>query len=112
MRKSIIDQLSYEKVYNQGYNINTPINLDLQKIATISLRNGLISYDRRKGWRGPITNINYTTDWFKKINKKNLLENSIEWKIAIVKKVNQFSANIETENKDEGIIKYKDISWT
>ena len=112
VRKSIIDQLSYEKVYNQGYNINTPINLDLQKIATISLRNGLISYDRRKGWRGPITNINYTTDWFKKINKKNLLENSIEWKIAIVKKVNQFSANIETENKDEGIIKYKDISWT
>ena len=112
VRKSIIDQLSYKKVYNQGYNINTPINLDLQKIATISLRNGLISYDRRKGWRGPITNINYTTDWFKKINKKNLLENSIEWKIAIVKKVNQFSANIETENKDEGIIKYKDISWT
>ena len=112
VRKSIIKKLSYEKVYNQGYNINTPINLDLQKIATISLRNGLISYDRRKGWRGPITNINYTTDWFKKINKKNLLENSIEWKIAIVKKVNQFSANIETENKDEGIIKYKDISWT
>jgi penicillin-binding protein 1A len=112
VRKSIIKKLSYEKVYNQGYNINTPINLDLQKIATISLRNGLISYDRRKGWRGPITNINYTTDWFKKINKKNLLENSIEWKIAIVKKVNKFSANIEVENKDEGIIEYKDISWT
>ena len=34
VRKNIIEQLSYEKVYNQGYNINTPINLDLQKIAT------------------------------------------------------------------------------
>ena len=34
-------------------------NLDLQKIATESLRNGLIAYDRRKGWRGPITNIKY-----------------------------------------------------
>mgnify|MGYP001192361642 FL=1 len=112
MRKSIIDKLSYEKVYNQGYNINTPINLDLQKISTISLRNGLISYDRRKGWRGPITNINYTTDWFKKINKKNFLENSIGWKIAIIRKVNQFSANIEIENKEEGVIEYKDISWT
>ncbi|MBD1148291.1 penicillin-binding protein 1A [Pelagibacterales bacterium SAG-MED30] len=112
VRKSIIDKLSYEKVYNQGYNINTPINLDLQKISTISLRNGLISYDRRKGWRGPITNINYTTDWFKKINKKNFLENSIGWKIAIIRKVNQFSANIEIENKEEGVIEYKDISWT
>ena len=112
VRKSIIDQLSYEKVYNQGYNINTPINLKLQKFATTSLRNGLISYDRRKGWRGPITNIEYTPDWFEKINKKNFLEKSIEWKLAIVKKINQFSAYIEIENKDDGIIEYKDISWT
>ena len=112
VRKSIIDQLSYEKVYNQGYNINTPINLKLQKFATTSLRNGLISYDRRKGWRGPITNIEYTPDWFEKINKKNFLEKSIEWKLAIVKKINQFSTYIEIENKDDGIIEYKDISWT
>ena len=61
--------LTYEKVYNQGYNINTPINLKLQKIATQSLMNGLVAYDRRKGWRGPIKNIKYTKDWFKKIEK-------------------------------------------
>ena len=54
VRKNIIEKLTYEKVYNQGYNINTPINLELQKIATESLRSGLISYDHRKGWRGPI----------------------------------------------------------
>ena len=70
VRKNIIDKLTYKKVYNQGYNINTPINLDLQKIATQSLRNGLIAYDRRKGWRGPITNINYSENWSKKIDKK------------------------------------------
>ena len=112
VRKKIIDQLSYEKVYNQGYNINTPINLNLQKIATQALRNGLIEYDRRKGWRGPINNINYSTDWFKKIDKKFKLEKSIEWQLAIVKKINQFSALIETEDNLEGKIEYKDISWT
>ena len=112
VRKKIIDQLSYEKVYNQGYNINTPINLNLQKIATQALRNGLIEYDRRKGWRGPINNINYSTDWFKKIDKKFKLEKSIEWQLAIVKKINQFSAIIETEDNLEGKIEYKDISWT
>ena len=48
VRKNIIDKLSYEKVYKQGFNINTPINLDLQKIATESLRNGLIKYDKEK----------------------------------------------------------------
>ena len=112
VRKNIIDQLSYEKVYNQGYNINTPINLNLQKIATRALRNGLIKYDRRKGWRGPIINIKYSTDWLKKIDKKLKLEKSIEWQLAIVKKINQFSTIIETEDNLEGKIEYKDITWT
>jgi len=112
VRKNIIDQLTYEKVYKQGYNINTPINLELQKIATQSLRNGLIAYDKRKGWRGPLKNINYSKTWFEKIDKNLKLEKSIGWKIAIVKKVNQFNAEIETENNLKGFIKYKNISWT
>ena len=112
VRKNIIEQLTYEKVYKQGYNINTPINLNLQKIATQSLRNGLVAYDRRKGWRGKISNVKYSKDWFKKIDRKYKLEKSIEWQIAIVKKIKQFSAIIETENSSKGTIKYKDISWT
>ena len=36
----------------------------------------------------------------------------MDWKIAIVKKINQFDAIIETENNLKGVIKYKDISWT
>jgi len=112
VRKNIIDKLTYNKVYNQGYNINTPINLELQKIATQSLRNGLIAYDRRKGWRGPIKNIKYSKDWFKNIDKKFNLEKSIGWKLAIVKKINQFNSIIETDNNLQGVINYKDISWT
>ena len=102
VRKNIIDILTYEKVYKQGYNINTPINLELQKFATEDLRNGLIAYDRRKGWRGPISNVNYTNDWFEKLDKKYKLEKSINWQTAIVKKVDQFTSIIETENKTEG----------
>jgi len=112
VRKNIIDKLTYEKVYKQGYNINTPINLNLQKIATESLRNGLIAYDQRKGWRGPITNIKYDDDWHKNIDKKYKLENSINWEIAIVKEISQFQTKIETVDKLSGIIKYNEISWT
>ena len=112
VRKNIINKLTYEKVYNQGYNINTPINLEFQKIATQSLRNGLVAYDRRKGWRGPISNITYSKDWYKKISKKFKLEKSIQWQIAIVKKINQFNSIIETESNLQGEIRYKDISWT
>ncbi|MGL3827087.1 penicillin-binding protein 1A [Candidatus Pelagibacter communis] len=112
VRKKIIDQLTYEKVYKQGYNINTPINLELQKIVTQSLRNGLLAYDKRKGWRGPLKNIEYTDNWLEKIEKKFRLEKSIGWQLAIVKQVNQFNTIIETEKNILGTIEYKDISWT
>ena len=112
VRKNIIDKLTYEKVYKQGYNINTPIDLNLQKIATESLRNGLISYDRRKGWRGPISNIKYNENWHNSVDKKYKLENSINWEIAIVKEIGQFQTKIETLNKSPGLIKYNEISWT
>ena len=112
VRKNIIDKLTYEKVYKQGYNINTPINLNLQKIATNSLRNGLIAYDQRKGWRGPITNIKYDENWHKNLDKKYKLENSIGWEIAIVKEIGQFQTKIETINKKSGLIKYNEITWT
>jgi penicillin-binding protein 1A len=111
VRKNIIEKLTYEKVYKQGFYINTPINLELQKIATESLRDGLIKYDKRRGWRGVLTNKFYKSNWSKDLEKFKL-EKSINWKIAIVKKVDKFSAEIETEDNLKGIIEYKDISWT
>jgi len=111
IRKNVIDKFGYEKVYKQGLNINTPINLNLQKIATQSLRDGLISYDKRKGWRGPISNKKYSIKWTEDL-KKFKLEKSINWQLAIVKKIKKFSIEIETENKLKGLIKYENISWT
>ncbi len=111
VRKSVIETLSYDKVYKQGFNINTPIDLNLQTIATKSLRDGLIEYDKRKGWRGPLTNKIYNSRWKKNLEKYKL-ENSINWKLAIVKKINKFSAEIETEDNIKGIIEYQSISWT
>ena len=111
VRKNVIENFTYDKVYKQGFNINTPINLEFQKIATNSLRDGLVSYDQRKGWRGPLTNKIYNSNWNKDLKKFNL-EKSIGWSLAIVKKINKFSAEIETEDKIQGVIEYKDISWT
>ena len=111
IRKSIIDRLTYDKVYNQGFNINTPINLEFQRVATETLRNGLISYDKRKGWRGALVNKDYSKNWSKDLEKFNL-ESSINWELAIVKKLNKFSAEIETKKKLTGVIEFKDISWT
>ena len=111
IRKDVIDKFGFDKVYKQGLNINTPINLDLQKIATKSLRDGLISYDKRRGWRGPLLNRNDLSNWTNGLENFRL-EKSINWDLAIITKVKKFSVEIETEKKTKGIIKYENISWT
>ena len=110
IRKNVVNQLGFDKVYKEGLNISTPINLNLQKIAIRSLREGLISYDKRKGWRGPLLREKKITNWKEKLDKFKL-EKSINWNLAIIKKIDKFSVEIETENELSGVIKYENISW-
>ena len=113
IRKSIVNQFGFDRVYKQGLNIKTPLNLNLQNIATEVLREGLIKYDQRKGWRGPLTNKKNFQNWSNdKSLEKFKLEKSIKWELAIIKKINQFQIEIETKKKLKGIINYENISWT
>ena len=111
IRKDILDKFGFDKVYKDGLNIKTPLNLNLQSIATTALRNGLMNYDKRKGWRGPLTNKKNNKEWFKNLDNYKL-EKSINWELVIVKKINKFSIEVESKSKEKGVIEYKDISWT
>ena len=111
VRKFIVEKYGFDRVYKQGFNIKTPINLDIQTIATQSLRDGLIQYDKRKGWRGPLLNKKDTNNWNNDL-KKYHLEKSIGWNLAIIKKINKFFVEIETDQKIAGKIEYQDVSWT
>ena len=111
IRKLIVDEYGFDKVYKQGFTINTPLNLDLQEKATASLRKGLIKFDKKKGWRGPLLNKKFNHEWSKNL-KDYKLEDSIGWELSIVKKINRFSLEIETLNGVDGIIEFSSIDWT
>ena len=110
VRKDIIEQLGYNKVYKEGLNIKTPLNLRLQEIASSALRNGIEDYDKRKGWRGPIQNIDLSNQNWKKSIKNNL-EKKIGWEIAKVLKIDYSGIEIETENNKVGKINQNSIDW-
>ncbi len=111
IRKKVIEFYGHEKVYEQGFNIKTPLNLELQNLATKALRKGLIQYDRRKGWRGPLINKKIGENWRKDLENFNL-EKSIGWELAIVKRVDKFEAVIETKKNLFGTIGFENINWT
>jgi penicillin-binding protein 1A len=111
VRKKVVNNYGFDKVYKKGFNIKTPIDLNLQNIATKVLRDGLEKYDKRRGWRGPLLNKKVNNGWTKGL-KKLYLEKSIGWEIAIVKRIDKFETVIETKENKTGIINHEDINWT
>ena len=111
VRKKVIDTYGFDKVYKQGFNIKTPLDLKLQKIATQSLRMGLEEFDKRKGWRGALTNKKKHKNWKKELSNFNL-EKSLEWELAIVKRIDKFETVIQTKDNQNGVINFNDIDWT
>lgn len=51
-RQEMVQRYGLE-AYTNGYHVYTTISSDLQRVATESVLNGLIAYDKRHGYRGP-----------------------------------------------------------
>jgi penicillin-binding protein 1A len=51
-RKEMVERYGTE-AYTNGYHVYTTISSELQRVATTSVINGLIAYDKRHGYRGP-----------------------------------------------------------
>ena len=110
VRRIVSDTYGYDNLYKGGLSIRTPLNSFYQIEALKALREGLEEYDKRHGWRGPITNLNIT-DWEKKIEEFKL-DKSLKWKLAKVINISKFSAKIEIESKEKGFINFENIYWT
>jgi len=110
VRRIISDTYGYDNLYKGGLSIRTPMNSDYQKETVYALRKGLESYDKRHGWRGPITNI-VSKNWKNQI-EKFIIDKSLQWRLAKVIEVNKLSIKIETEDSEIGFINFKNVSWT
>ena len=60
IRRQLVQRLGGDYVASEGLSIWTTLDLELQEIAERALREGLIEYDRRHGWRGPVAQIDAT----------------------------------------------------
>jgi penicillin-binding protein 1A len=52
IKNQILKKYGYHKVYNQGLNVYTTMDLDVQTLAWRSLREGLSEIDKKNGWHG------------------------------------------------------------
>ena len=110
VRRIISDSYGFDDLYKGGLSIRTPLNSNYQIEALKALREGLEEYDRRHGWRGPITNID-TAEWQNNIQQLTP-DKSLNWKLAKVIDVNKLTLKVEIEDKEIGFIDFKNVNWT
>ena len=115
VRRIVKDIYGFEKLYSQGLSISTPLNINYQIQALKSLRKGIEDYDRRQGWRGPITNKFKNKNWQKKI-LQNKLDPTLNWHLAEITSYEYNNVRFEIidkkKDKTKGIITYQNIKWS
>ena len=76
------------------------------------MRSGIEAYDKRRGWRGPITNISKNANWENKI-KSIKIDETLNWELAQVIKVEDSFSDIKImKNNTNTKIFFEGLKWT
>ncbi|MDH1264116.1 penicillin-binding protein 1A [Pseudomonas sp. GD03944] len=96
--------------YTEGFNVTTTVPSDLQQMANTALREGLISYDQRHGYRGPISRLPGMTKetWLTELAKQISL-GGLE--PAVVTQVEKSGILVLLRNGKEEAVAWDSMKW-
>lgn len=115
VRRRLISKYGEAGLYKGGLTVRTTLDPRLQKIADWALRKGLVAYDQRHGWRGPLNHVLLkSTDketWLSLLNNTIAPPGISPWQMAIVLKLTDNSAKIGLKSGEEGTIPFSELKW-
>ncbi len=94
VRRDLIDMYGSEKLYEGGLSVRTTLDPKLQVLARKALQDGLIRFDEKRGYRGPVTTIDISGDWGEPLGKLPGLSDVPEWRLAVVLETTSDSATV------------------
>ncbi len=84
VRRQIYKEYGEDKLYGGGLSVRTTLDPRLQRIARNALMGGLAQFDRRKGWRGPVSKIDVSGDWGKGLIDIKSPDDISPWRLGVV----------------------------
>jgi penicillin-binding protein 1A len=103
--------LGQKNLYTGGLYVRSTLDPKLQAVADRVLRAGLVRYDLRHGWRGPIAEIDPGPDWQKRLAMVPAPEWLYEWHLAMVIEAGAKEAKIGFADGSEGTIPLAELRW-
>jgi len=118
VRRELLERYGETQLYRGGLSVRTTLEPKLQAIADKVLRDGLIAYDRRHGWRGPMARLEGPAgaaapgaDWAARLAKVKAPAALGPWRLAVVLAVDKLSARIGLQDGGEGTIPRAELRW-
>ncbi len=119
VRRNLLAAYDEKGLYEGGLTVSTTLDPKIQEVADKALRDGLIVYDRRHGWRGPHAKIPDMGLWeeeFARIAQRRPLTGPPTWQLAVVSKVGPQSVQLaglapSDGNDGEGTLPFAEMTW-
>ena len=84
VRRSILAEFGEERLYAGGLSVRTTLDPKLQQMARTALVNGLVAFDRKQGWRGPVSTIDVAGDWRERLAAIETPSDIAPWRLGVV----------------------------
>ncbi|MFN3745594.1 MAG: penicillin-binding protein 1A [Hyphomicrobiaceae bacterium] len=95
VRRTLIAQFGEEKLYQGGLSVRTTLSPHYQALARRALVEGLVAFDRKGGWRGPVEKIAVSGDWGIPLGAIPDVPSDIQpWRLGVVLKVEREKATV------------------
>lgn len=84
VRRAMLAQYGEERLYGGGLSVRTTLDPQLQRYARKALIDGLVKFDRSKGWRGAVQTIDIADDWGVTLAKISVPPDIKPWRMGVV----------------------------
>lgn len=111
VRRELVQRYGEDRVLNGGLLVRASVDPRLQDIATTALRGGLTRYDRRHGWRGPVTHYNRGDDFLARLKTQPIPPGGEMWQLSVVTAVGTQVAEIALKDGGRGTISFDELKW-
>src|SRR5215469_2719150 len=111
VRRELYARYGEQPLYDGGLQVRASLDTALQNYAVNALRAGLVRYDRRHGWRGPLSHIDINGNWkdtLKAVENQSGVET---WQVAIVLGFDGNTTQIGLANGVDGTIPWTELTW-
>ena len=111
VRRTLVEEHGEAFLYEGGLSIRTTLSPPLQAIAQKALRDGLMAYDRRHGWRGPESHLESTENWPARLAELGQRDGLDSWRLATVLSTSPEGAILGLEDGSQGLLPLAEMAW-